>query len=149
MKKIVVCVLAAVMAACFCLAGCGKKLPEFNAEEAFAKLLSDVKFDSELTDVSSAAAIMLGDLPEGAAARMYTADSPNEDALIMLTAKNAEDVEALSSLVREYLDSRLYEAERYAPEQVQKLKNCRIFESGNTVIACVTNDAEKVAEILK
>lgn len=147
-RKLALCAAAVLMAVCFCIAGCGKKLPAFDAEAAFAKLLTDVKFDSALTDVTSAANIMLGDLPEGATARMYTADSPSEDALIMLTAANEGDVEALKSIAQSYIDERLYEAQRYTPDQVNKLQNAVVFDSGNTVIVAVTDDAEAVKGIL-
>ena len=134
--------LLAFAATALCSVGCGKKSEPFDPDAVFEKLLTTVKYETELTDVSSSADIMFGELPEGTKVRVYTSDGTSEDALMMFNVEDPNDVYTIRSVVKEYIDSRLYEAERYAPEQVNKLKNAETFINGNTVIYCITDDAE-------
>jgi len=149
-SRAVYCVLAVCLfaSALLCSFGCSGKKAEFDAEAAFEHLLNDVKYAAPLTDESSMASILFGELPEGTQVRMYTADGTNEDALMMFTVADENDVNTIRSSVKDYIDMRLYEAERYAPEQVQKLRDAQTFVDGNTIIVCITDDTEAVRSIL-
>lgn len=135
-----------IIAACFC--GCGEKQPEFDPQAAFERLLVEVKYDATLQDMSEMAEYMFYDLPEGASVKMYAAGGQHEDAVIMLTAADESGLPALESAVKDYIDSRLYETDRYTPSESPKLKNAVMYSGGNTVIVCVTNDAETAQSIL-
>ena len=107
-----------------------------------------MQYEAPLSDLGSAAEIMLGELPAGATAAMYTAGGTSEDALIMLTGVSEADASALEKIVNDYIADRLYEAERYNPDQAPKLKSPVVYVGGSTVIACITNDTQTANSIL-
>ena len=137
---------ALIIVFCLCLFGCGGEKP-FDAEAAFTRLLSEVAYEAELEDESEIAPLMFV-LPEGTEARFYSAGGASEDVLLMLTAPEGSDAAALDEAVDTYLAERLYDAERYSPEQVQKLKNAVRYSGGGRVILCVTDDYETARAII-
>lgn len=138
---------ALIMASCLAAYGCGGKA-ELDCEAAFARLLNEVKFDTPLTDESELAGLFL-ELPENAEAKLYTAAEGSEDVLIMLTVPEGGDTAALDRALDTYLAERLYDSERYSPEQVSKLKAPVRYSGGGTVILCVTDDAGTAGKIVE
>ena len=65
--------IALGLAAC----GSGSKEP-FDALDAYQRLISEVKFDSELHDASDYAGFVFGDVAEGASVSMEMADGKLE-----------------------------------------------------------------------
>ena len=117
----------------------------FDAEKAFSRLLSEVKFDAELEDASDMAEYMFADLPEDTEVKMYMADGAYSDSVIML---KGSDKAAIRAALDEYLSSLKKEAGRYNPEELTKLEKAVIFENGDYVFCCVTADSETVNSIL-
>lgn len=152
MKKALAAVLAALFAVLL-FASCAKSNePESGAidpEEAFNKLLTEVDFKAPLEDRSSAAEFVFGSLPEGTEAKYFiSSDGACEDALIMISCPDGEALSAAEAAVGSYLEQRKTEADRYHPEELPKLADPVIKKLGNTLIVCITDDADAARSIL-
>ena len=133
----------------FTFSACGKE-KSFDAEAAFKALLNDVTYTKELTDVSGNAPYWFSGMPDGAEIKMYrAAGSSFTDQLIMITAKDEKDVEAVKASADAYIAGLTNQAQKYSPEEIQKLKNAVVFDSGNYVIVCITEDTDTVNKILE
>lgn len=145
MKKLLCLFIAALIAAS--LAACAKEEP-FDAEKAYARIVSEVKFEAELRDMTDYAAFVFGDVAEGAEIRMLNADDKFEDAVIMFTLKDPADAEKAETAIRNYIAERKTEADRYNPEELPKLENAVVYTNGVHVFCVITDDAETARAIL-
>ncbi len=133
----------------FTFSACGKE-KTIDAEAAFKALLNDVTYAKELTDVSANAPYWLSGMPDGAEIKMYrVAGGSYSDQLIMITAKSSNDVEAVKASVNAYLAGLKKQAELYKPEEIQKLEDAVIFDSGKNVFVCITEDTDTVNHIFE
>ena len=148
-KKIVCFALVAVMAAVMFTACSKNDAAPFDADKAFDRILNEVKFAQPLSDISANAEYMFGDLPEGTVIKVYTAGDNSADCAMMFKAGDKAAAESSEQCVREYIDSMIKECRFYNPDEVPKLENAVVFVKDNTVIACVTDDADTVNSILK
>lgn len=131
------------------LSACKKADEPFDAEKAYARLLSEVKYEDELRDMTDYAAFVFGDAAEGAEVRMMNADDKFEDAVIMFTLRDPADAAKAEAAVRTYIAERKTEADRYNPEEVPKLDKAVIYTNGVYVFCVITNDAETARSILE
>ncbi len=98
----------------------------FDAENAFSRLLSEVKYAETLSDTSSSADFMFSDLPQNAEIKMYTCESgshPNE--LIMMKAAKEEDMQALETAAKTHLTELTAQLRDYNPQEVPKSRKRR------------------------
>ena len=97
----VFCAVAILAAIILTLAACGgdkkgQTTAAFDAENAFSRLLSEVKYAETLSDTSSSADFMFSDLPQNAEIKMYTCESGSHpDELIMMKGAKEEDCRLL------------------------------------------------------
>lgn len=150
MKKIIFSICLLLVCA-FLFAACGKQEGEaFDAEKAFERILSEVKYGAKLEDVSKSAEFAFSGVPEGTEIRFWTSeDGKLADAAILFKAKELSDMTAIKTAVEQYVAQRKTEAERYSPEEVSKLENTVILENGVYLIVCVTDDVNAARDILK
>ncbi len=146
-KAICFALVAVLAAALFC--GCGEKKAPFDAEVAFGRILTEVKFAEELEDSSEYAEYTFGELPEGTKVKHFAATGKCTDTVMLFTVQNESDLDAVETVVRDYLNSLKNEADRYEPEEVPKLQNAVIYRNGTNLIVCVTADTETVNSILR
>lgn len=149
MKKAIIILLAAML----CVFAFACKKPEevktFDAEAAFERILSEVKFADELDDASSFAEFAFTDLPEIAEVKFHTAKNAVSDCAVMFKLKSESDMDLARAAIDKYIGELTLEAERYSPEEINKLKNAVIKQDGLYLIACVTNDVSTAKDILK
>ena len=147
-----VAVLAAII---LTLAACGGDKTEatkeaFDAEKAFSRLLSEVKYAETLADISSSAEYMFSDLPQNVEIRMYNCESGSHpDELIMMKAAKEEDVSALENAAKTHLSELTAQLKDYNPQEVPRVENAVVYTNGLYVFVCVTDDAETAKAILK
>ena len=146
-SKLPAIALVMVFAAVF--AACGPKAAPFDADAAFSKLLSDVKYAQTLEDASAYVEYTIGDLPEGTEAKVFTAGGKYADCAMLFKVKDAADLDAVEAAVRGYLDSIKDEANHYDPEQVPKIEKAIVMRNGTSLIVCVTDDLEAANAILR
>ena len=147
MKNIRLCRLAIFVLVSSFLAvfviGCNKN-QAFDADKALTRLLSEVRYEAELEDVSDLAGFVFGDLPEGVEIKMYMTDGTCTDTVMRF---KSSDKAAVRSVLDEYLASLKKEADRYNPQELSKLDNALIFEKGDYVFCCVTSDSAAAKRI--
>ena len=149
-KKLIVMISVLLVSALLLSACGGKENAGFDAEKAFGRILEEVKYGSELEDVSKAAEFSFSGVPEGTEIRFWTAaDGRLADAAILFRVQASEELEAVKASVEQYIAQRKTEAERYSPEEVSKLENAVKFASGNYYIVCITDDAVTARDVLK
>lgn len=147
-----VAVLAAVM---LTLAACGGDKTEpstaaFDAENAFARLLAEVKYAETLADTESSAEFTFAELPQNAEVKMYACKSGSHpDELIMLKAAKEEDVQALEAAAKTHLSELTAQLKDYNPQEAPRVENAVVYTKGLYVFVCVTDDVETVKAILK
>lgn len=149
MKKFI-CLSLAVIAVLAVFAGCtGKKNEEpFDPETAFAKLLSDVKYDAELKDEAEYAEFVFGDAVKDGMVMMYDAGDMSADAVIYFKVNDPAYTNDVLKAVNEYLSARKLEADRYNPEESKKIEKAVIWSDDTHVIVCVSSDWETARKIL-
>ena len=147
----VFCAVAVLAAVILTLAACGGDKTEqttaaFDAENAFSRLLSEVKY----ADTSSSADFMFSDLPQNAEIKMYTCESGSHpDELIMMKAAKEEDVQALETAAKTHLTELTAQLRDYNPQEVPRVENAVVCTNGLYVFVCVTDDVETAKAILK
>ncbi|MBO4385238.1 MAG: DUF4358 domain-containing protein [Clostridia bacterium] len=146
MKKLLCLFFAVLIAAGLC--ACAKNDEPFDAEKAYARIISEVRFEDELRDMTDYAAFVFGDAAEGAEVRMLNADDKYEDAVIMFILKDASDAGRAEEAIRAYISERKTEASRYNPEEVTKLEKAVIYTNDIYVFCVISNDASTASKIL-
>lgn len=122
----------------------------FDAEEAFGKLLTDVRYAEALEDVSDTAEFTFPDLPANTDVRMYAAESgAYADRIIMIKAADEKDVGAVKAAAEKHLEELSAQLKDYNPEEVPKVGNAVVYTNGVFVFVCVTDDADTVKNILR
>ena len=149
MKKIVFSICLLLVCAVL-LTACGKGAGDaFDAEKAFERILSEVKYGAKLEDVSKSAEFAFSGVPEGTEIRFWASeDGKLADAAILFKVKDAADLEKVRTSVEQYIKERRIEAERYSPEEVTKLDGAVTKAAGNYFIVCVTDDLASARDIL-
>ena len=143
------CLILAVMLLALGFSACSGAKEPFDALDAYQRLISEVKFDSQLHDASDYAGFVFGDVAEGASVSMAMADGKLEDAVIYIKLADEADVEKAVAAVKDYISQRRTEAERYEPDEVPKLDKAVVFTKGADVLVCITNDTATANSILK
>lgn len=120
-----------------------------QAADLFHTLLTTVKYDQPLTDLSISAEFTYMGLPADAKIVMYQFTSGScKDELTWIRVAKASDVETAKSVVEAHLEEVAYDAERYYPAEEPKVVAAQTWYSGNDIILCITNDYENVKSIL-
>ena len=140
MKKIISIFLTALMlVSLFC--GCSDEPKNINPDVVLQHLLSDVNYDVELMDATDLYDIYFNGLPEGTTAKLYVSSSgyfPDEVAL--LTVANESDIGVAKSSIEAHIFQVRSQFLSYIPEEVGKIDNAIIWQSGCHIFLVITND---------
>lgn len=140
--------VAALVLAVMLLSGCGGKTEELNGEAALETILSQVKFDTELSEVGSNAVLYFPDLPEGTEIRLFTGSGYFADEAVLLTLPKEGDTGKAMKVVDNHLKELRSQFQNYVPEEVGKIDAAVSVQSGNQILLVITNDTETVRSIL-
>ncbi len=140
--------VAALMLAVVMLAGCGSKGQALDGQAALEKILSQVKFDTELSEVGSNAVLYFPDLPEGTEIRLYTGSGYFADEAALLTLPNESDGGKAMKVVENHLKELRSQFQNYVPEEVGKIDAAVTVQSSNQILLVITNDTDTVRSIL-
>lgn len=151
MKRIVVCLLAAVMLLASA-AGCAgqPKGEPVDVTQAVSELQKKVAFDDPMTAVEEDTALALYGLEKGdveeIAAVLSTGATAEEIAVIKAAdGKTAKCKEALAQRIQKQKDG----FEDYVPAEVPKLERACLMEKDNVVILCVAKDADTAKKVVQ
>ncbi len=154
MKRTTVRILAVLLALALSLglAACGgggdvQSTKAVDVQKLMEKLLSDVRYASELSMLEGNAELFFPDLPE-ATVTMYDGSGYDADELALITVTSEEDVEAAVVSAQEHIQELRAQFLSYIPEEVAKIDKAVIWNQGKYVIVCVTEDYATAESIL-
>ena len=148
MKRIWVCILAAVML--FSMTACGTNSEKKDVDGAamVQALLNQVTFASPMSDMGDSAFLYFSNLPEGAQVKYYAGSGYYADAVALITLAKASDAAAAKTSVEAYIAQTRSQFANYIPEELGKIDKAVVWESGRYIILCITDDHVKAKKLL-
>lgn len=140
-------VLLAVVMICV-LAACGKKGAAEDPKAMLDKLLSDVSYSAELTEVGKRVGLYLPDLPEGCEITLYRASGYSADEVALLTVRNQADLDQAERAIEKHLAELRSQFQNYAPDELPKIDHAVIVKSGSSLFLAVTDDYANAQAVL-
>ena len=71
-----------------------------------------------------------------------------QDEILLVKASDESQVEALRNALQTRFDQKLNEQENYNPKEAEKIRKCEVRESGLYVTLIISDDADKITEIV-
>ena len=158
MKKIKILIVAAGMALCVALTGCGGEEGgggsdgiSIDGGAIAQRLVEEVAFEDQLTQVDEETALALYGLSSDqvASAFVYVGTGATAEEVAVIEGTNESGVEAIKKQVDERLAGQMEDYGDYKPAEVPKLEDPLLETRGNFVILCVSGDngtAEAIVE---
>lgn len=145
MKRIITLVLAVMTAVS--LVACGDKASATVDAEALGRALAErVQFDSTMSVIDAGDYL---ELPEGSSAAAYMSDGSTMEEIFVVSCKDKTDASAVKIAMQSLLDSQTQEAERYKPEEAERLGSAVFGTYGTCVVLCVTSDTDTANAVIK
>ncbi len=146
MKRFCAAFIAVIFAA-ICLGGCGEQAT-VDVDALTKAVLSEVKFESELTEVNETVLSVTYALPEGAVGTAYLGSSTAADQLAVFTLKNADDAKTVKAMLEQKVTSLHDTFAAYDVPELTKIDNAVIRVKGNYAVFCITDDYENAAKVI-
>lgn len=145
MKKICT-VLIAIMV--LTMSACGKKEINIDVDELSQKLVDEVDFEDELTQVDDMAVENLYGIDNAVNQMVYVSSGATAEEVAIFEFENADDTKTGKTAALKRIEDQKDSFEFYIPEEVKRLDNAYVTEVGNYVIVCVAegDDAETIID---
>ena len=145
MKKVLIAVVAIMVLA---MSACGKKEVKVDVEELSQKLVDEVSFEDELTQVDDMAIENLYGIDNAVNQRVYVSSGATAEEIAIFEFENTEDAKTGKTAALKRIEDQKDSFEFYIPEEVKRLDNAYVKEVGNYVIVCVAegDDAETIID---
>lgn len=140
--------LAMVMLIMLSMVGCNKAEPEINAQSLLQSLLTDVTYDTELTQVGSNAELYFLDLPKNTTIQLYTGSGYFADEAALLTLPSNSDCTEAMEIVQNHIKELRDQFMFYVPEELDKINHAVTYQNGRYIFLCITNDYVNAERIL-
>ena len=115
--------------------------------EGLGKALTErVQFDSTMSAIDAGDYL---ELPEGSSAAAYMSDGSTMEEIFVVSCKDKTDASAVKIAMQSLLDSQKQEAERYQPEEAERLGSAVFGTYGTCVVLCVTSDTDTANAVIK
>lgn len=137
----------AVIFTTICICGCGAQAT-VDTDALTKAVLSEVKFESELTEVNETVLSVTYALPEGAVGTAYLGSSTAADQLAVFTLKNADDAKTVKTMLEQKVTSLHDTFAAYDVPELTKIDNAVIRVKGNYAVFCITDDYENAAKLI-
>ena len=145
MKRFMTLLLAMLMV--LSLGACGDKASATVDAEGLGKALAErVQFDTTVSAIDPGNYL---DLPQGCSAMAFMSDGSTMEEIFVVSCKDKTDASAVKIAMQELLDSQKQEAERYQPEEAERLGNAVFGTYGTCVVLCVTSDTDTANAVIK
>lgn len=148
-KKLTALLLLAAMA--LSLAACGPQTntpKNYDGPALVQSLLRQLAFADTLSDVGESAQLYFTDLPEGAQVKLWLGSGYYADEVALLTLAKAEDAASAKSAAEAHISQLRAQFASYIPEEVAKIGKAVIWQGGNYLIICITDDHANAKLIL-
>lgn len=151
MKHIFIRLLSLMMAMLLLLTmvGCGKQEPEIDAQAVLESLLEQVTFETELSQVGNYAELYFPDLPENTTIQLYTGSGYYADEVALLTLESKANGDEAMDAVGTHLAELRSQFANYVPEEVGKIDEAVVYQSGCYIFLCISDDRSSAELILK
>lgn len=147
-KKLLAAFLAAMMV--LTLAACGGSTDKTVDVQKLADDLKDnVPYSMPMIATAVEDLSYKFDPPEGTTICGYMADGNAADTIVAAQCASAEDARTLCANIQTYLDDLKREANLYQPEEVARLDEALLQQSGSVVVLCVSDDTTAASGILE
>lgn len=149
MIKILARVLAVFMLLT-CLVSCKTECPAINPEAVLQHLLTDISYDSALSNVGDMARVYFSGLPQNVAVTLYISESGYiPDEVAMFHVDKESDLSATRAAIQKHLDQLHIQFRNYIPEEIPKIESAVTWESGKTIFLVITSDTRSVNDLFK
>lgn len=157
MKEKMMKILSLLLVLCMVLpfAACGDQGGEQKAPQAsvdagalYAALQKNVKFDTDMADMSESAEISYAGLPAGAKVTMYAGNGYYADELTWVALQNESDLDAAMKVVDRHIEQLRDHFVSYQQADVPKIDKAQIWNDSKNIILCITGDetAKKIID---
>ena len=145
-KLISVFLLAAAL---LTVTGCRRKTADVDAAAVLEALLTQVQYETALTDVGDDTQFYFPDLPENSEIRYYLGNGYFADEVMALTLPRESDGEAAMKTVNNHLRELRKQYVNYIPEETAKIDQAVVCQKGRCIFLCVTADYETANRVLE
>lgn len=129
------------------LVGCGKsESTEVNMEELSDRLLSEVDFEDELSQIDQGTIANLYGLDQIKEGKVYISSGATAEEIAILEFDSKEEAKKGKEALEKRVEEQIAVYESYDPEEVKRLENASIKQIGNYSILVVAkgDQAEKI-----
>ncbi len=147
MKKTVLIIMTIWMA--LAMTACAKK-QEISVDEVSSRLLSEITYTDELSEIDLETAGMLFYLSDAqiTSAKIYESGGATAEEIAVFECASQEDADKVMAAVQQRVEEQKESFRDYVPEELLKLDNAVMIQSGNYVMLSVSDDAETAQKII-
>ena len=140
MRKAVL--LGAALLLVLAVSACGSKATEVNVEELADKLLEQVDFEDELTEVDSGMVATLYGIEGAEEQKVYMSSGATTEEIAVFRFATEKDAQTGLDTLSQRLESRKEDYANYMPDEGTRLENAVLKCSGCYVALCVSSGDE-------
>lgn len=137
---------------CFLLAACqsgGNSTVSVDLKDLKDKLLENVTFDTEMVQLEEGAARQQYGVDDSVSVIALTGSSAMVDELSLFQAKDEAASKEIVTLLEKHIEKQKTDYASYAPNEVPKLDEAVLKQSGNYVALCITADHKTAESIIQ
>ena len=140
---------AAAMLLILTLAACGGSSTDVDIQSQADALVTNCTFEASMEPVDADELSFYFDVPEGAELTGYMADGTSTEIVVCALTQSSDDAKALSASFEAYAADQKQQAERYQPQEVERIENgCTIRTQGNNAVLVICADTDSVNKVL-
>jgi hypothetical protein len=119
--------------------------------DAFARtVLEKAAFDTKLEKMdSSVAQSMISTAADDTKTELYMGEGTSADELLIVTVKDESQMELEIENVQKHLTDMQQSFQDYLPKEAKKINDAVILQSGRYIVACVSEDKDKAADVIR
>ncbi len=131
-------------------AGCGKA-KELNADDVSARLLSDITYTDELSEIDLETAQMLFYLEDAqiTKAKIYESGGATAEEIAVFECASTEDADKVMTAMQTRVEEQKESFRDYVPEELLKLDAAVLVKNGTIVVLSVSGDADAARKIIE
>ena len=150
MKKIasIVSGFAVCVAMLFVLVGCGEKQQSVNLDILSQELLDKVTFQDDLVLLDQEVATHLYPMTEDTKGKVLAGSGATAEEIALFETKEESEAKKMLEVAQKRVESQKSAFENYAPKEMEKLNKAIIFQKGNYVVVCITDDGDNAKKVL-
>lgn len=130
------------------LSACGAKDTKINIEELSSDLISNVKFEDEMTQISEQTVESLYNINYAVLQQVYISSGATAEEIAIFELKDENDADKALEAVKQRIEVQKQDFKTYIPKEVLKLDHAIVKKLGRYVIVCVSGDEDEADIII-